>query len=226
MVTESATAGQATPGDRVTAVHKIARLMDEIAAGSEPRSLTDLARALGFPKSTVADLCASLAEERMLQRVPGRRYKLGVGLVEIVDELLHETRLVQLFAAQVRGSTALSGRTVFMSTVQDDDDVVIEVVNGSDPLPVTPYPGMRSNSDGTSTAARNDDGVAVHYRGDVISVSCPISRATTTAPPVHITAMLPAATPAPALRAISTALQRLSTTLSIHGGAAAPSSAG
>ncbi|GEK85675.1 helix-turn-helix domain-containing protein [Microbacterium aerolatum] len=219
MVTATTNNGTLASQDRVTAAHKIARLTDEIASSQDARSLTDLARTLSFPKSTVGDLCSSLAEQSLLQRVADGRYKLGVRFVELIDELVKEKGLVQLLAAQVRGSIILSGLTVFLSMAHDDADLILEVIHGADPLPLTPYPGLRSTSDGVRET-NPELGVTVAEHADGMTVvESPISRGAATAPPVWVTAMLPRNAPSASVREVSTALLRLATTLSVHGGA-------
>ncbi|MFC7585998.1 helix-turn-helix domain-containing protein [Nonomuraea antimicrobica] len=59
------------------AVHKAARILFELAAHPEPTSPAELSRRLSIPKSSLADLCATLVETGMLVRDLEGRMRLG-----------------------------------------------------------------------------------------------------------------------------------------------------
>jgi DNA-binding IclR family transcriptional regulator len=68
---------------RAPSVMKAARILSELAQNPDPMSAADLARRVDVPKSSVADLCLTLAEEGLLARASDGRYLLGRHLVDL-----------------------------------------------------------------------------------------------------------------------------------------------
>jgi ribose transport system substrate-binding protein len=70
---------------RVPAVHRAARVLRAVAATDHPVALTELARSLGLPKSSLLGICQALAEERLLVRDGDGRYRLGLRVAELAS---------------------------------------------------------------------------------------------------------------------------------------------
>ena len=65
------------------AVARAAAAMDALLANAgDPMSLSDLARRIGVPKSSMSNICSQLVEERLLLRVEGM-YRLGPKLAAL-----------------------------------------------------------------------------------------------------------------------------------------------
>ena len=85
---------------RVPAVTRAAAVLNTVAAATAGMSLSDLARAVGAPKSSVLSVCLSLTDERLLRRDEDGRYRLGLRLAELASaELLHPPRLTRIAVA-------------------------------------------------------------------------------------------------------------------------------
>jgi IclR family transcriptional regulator, blcABC operon repressor len=81
----------------VPAVARAAAAMDAVLANAgDPMSLSDLARRLGVPKSSMANICAQLVEERLFLRVDGM-YRLGPKLAALGAVYLASVDVVREF---------------------------------------------------------------------------------------------------------------------------------
>ncbi len=103
---------------RVPAVSRAAAVLNAVAATYGGASLSDLARTVGAPKSSLLSVCLALTDERLLRRSDDGRYRLGIRIAELASaELLHPPRLTRIaiavqtltnpfFAAEVRAVRA------------------------------------------------------------------------------------------------------------------------
>jgi DNA-binding IclR family transcriptional regulator len=81
----------------VPAVARAAAAMDVLLAnGGDPISLSDLARRIGVPKSSMANICSQLVAERLLLRVDGM-YRLGPKLAALGAVYLASVDVVREF---------------------------------------------------------------------------------------------------------------------------------
>jgi len=84
-------------GALVPAVARAAAAMDALLANAgDPMSLSDLARRLGIPKSSMSNICSQLVEERLLLRVDGM-YRLGPKLAALGAVYLASVDVVREF---------------------------------------------------------------------------------------------------------------------------------
>ena len=65
-------------GDTLSSVRNAARLLKEFTATDRELGVSELARRLGLGKSTVYRLLSTLTAERLLERGPNGRYRLGM----------------------------------------------------------------------------------------------------------------------------------------------------
>ncbi len=103
---------------RVPSVTRAAAVLNVVAATHEGVSLSDLARVVKAPKSSVLSVCLALTDERLLCRNDDGHYRLGIRVAELASaELLHPPRLSRVtiavqtlmnpfFAAEVGAVTA------------------------------------------------------------------------------------------------------------------------
>ncbi len=78
----------------VAAVGKAAALLRAYGPAVEVLSIRQLAARTGIPRSTVHTIAVTLAEEGLLQAVPGRGYRLGPLLVGLAGQIIERTGLV------------------------------------------------------------------------------------------------------------------------------------
>jgi ribose transport system substrate-binding protein len=85
---------------RVPAVTRAAAVLDALAAEPGGVSLSDLARLVEAPKSSLLSVCLALADERLIRRIDDGRYQLGIRVAELASaQLLHPPRLSRVAVA-------------------------------------------------------------------------------------------------------------------------------
>jgi DNA-binding IclR family transcriptional regulator len=72
-------------------IRKATKVLDLFSLERPEWGVNEVARALGFPKSTTSELMSSLAEQRLLSRTVKGRYRLGWRLFELSQTLLDTT---------------------------------------------------------------------------------------------------------------------------------------
>ncbi len=108
----------------VPAVARAVAAMDALMANrGEPLSLSQLARKIGVPKSSMANLCAQLVEERLLLRVDGM-YRLGPKLATLGAVYLSSVDLVREFQAVCADRDPSLAETVKLATLGDHGEIV------------------------------------------------------------------------------------------------------
>ncbi|WP_342237867.1 substrate-binding domain-containing protein [Inquilinus sp. OTU3971] len=78
--------------DRVPAVTRAVRLLEQVASARTGQSLSELARALDAPKSSLLNICAALVSERLLRRDEDGNYRLGLRVAEFARAQLSGPR--------------------------------------------------------------------------------------------------------------------------------------
>lgn len=72
-------------------LHKVMRILELFSRDYPELGVTEVSKALGYPKSTTSELMAGLTEEGLLRRTDGGRYRLGWRLFELNQVLLDTT---------------------------------------------------------------------------------------------------------------------------------------
>jgi IclR family KDG regulon transcriptional repressor len=72
-------------------IDKVLQILDLFSLEQPEWGVGETARALRFPKSTTSELMSSLANQRLLRRIGGGRYRLGWRLFELSQTLLDTT---------------------------------------------------------------------------------------------------------------------------------------
>lgn len=79
---------------RVPAVSRAVAVLETVAASQSGLALSTIARILGAPKSSLLNICETLASERLLRRDATGRYQIGVRMAEFAAaQLNHPPRL-------------------------------------------------------------------------------------------------------------------------------------
>lgn len=79
---------------RVDAVRKATEVLGSFTPHSQVLSVRSLARLTGYPRSTVHELCATLADAGYLVQVPGRGFALGEALVALGGQVMHRDNII------------------------------------------------------------------------------------------------------------------------------------
>lgn len=127
---------------KAPAIIKAVSLLDELARSSDGVSVSNIARRINVPKSSVADLCATLSAHGLVARDGDGRYLLGRHIVEIARGLVGGRRFVEVFAEACDGTMAARDETVTMSIRDGADIVIIAARHGRATLPITVRAGL------------------------------------------------------------------------------------
>ncbi|WP_435171751.1 IclR family transcriptional regulator [Falsirhodobacter sp. 1013] len=133
----------------VPAVERAVRIMDIIAADG-PMILSDIARALSLPKSSVHGLCHTLCHLNLLREKSGR-YSLGTRSLRWSGAAMDESSLIAEFKDLLDCTTDLQRYTVTLSTLLGDEVIYLACQNSSAPLGVSFRIGMRLPASFTAT---------------------------------------------------------------------------
>jgi DNA-binding IclR family transcriptional regulator len=97
------------------------------ALGNAPSDLgvTGLSQQLGLPKSTVHRLLAALEQGGLVEQDPAtEKYRLGVGLVRLAEQVLMRMDPQQAAQPHLHGLAEACKETVNLSILTDDDKVI------------------------------------------------------------------------------------------------------
>jgi DNA-binding IclR family transcriptional regulator len=128
-------------GKPVPALVRASEIMDFLAKDPTPRGISDLARELGMPRSTVHSLCRTLASVGMLSRVGTAQFAIGPHVLSWADAFSSQNSVTQAFndiALRVDRPEAFN-----LSILDGREVMYIACRPGPDPLGVRFREGMR-----------------------------------------------------------------------------------
>ncbi|WP_200934511.1 IclR family transcriptional regulator [Nostocoides sp. Soil756] len=141
----------AAESSSVPAVTRAAAILEALAqAAGAPVSVSELARTLGLPKSSTANLCQALESERLVSRVDAG-YLLGRRLVELGGAYLATVDQVKEFYAACRREPTISGLTARVAVLDGLDVLYLARYDGSMPIRFTANIGDRFPANCTAT---------------------------------------------------------------------------
>src|SRR4051794_31902137 len=140
-----------TESSPVPAVARAGAILSALAeASGRPLTVSDLARQLGLPKSSTANLCLALEGERLLSRVDAG-YQLGRRLVELGGAYLSTIDQVQEFYAACRRQPHISKQTARVAVLDGLDVLYLARYDGVQPIRLTANIGDRFPAHCTAT---------------------------------------------------------------------------
>jgi DNA-binding IclR family transcriptional regulator len=98
--------------------------------------VTEVAAALGLPKSGAHSLLSTLASEGLLQRTPGNRYRLGWSLFEHSQTLLETTDFLCIARRMMEQLVAGWGETTHLAVLVDGQVLYVEKLQGDRALEI------------------------------------------------------------------------------------------
>jgi DNA-binding IclR family transcriptional regulator len=163
------------------AVTRAAVVLDELAAaGGEPLGPSELARRLGLPKSSIANICGALADAGLARRV-GTGFALGRHLAELGGAYLATVDQVQEFYDAARRLPAGSEETVQLAILDGLEVTYLARHDGRQPVRLTSRIGRRlpafSTATGKAALAALDDAELDRRLGDVTTLVRPTRKA-------------------------------------------------
>ena len=117
----------------------------------QPLTVSDLARQLKLPKSSVHGVCATLTWLGLLARRPGNTFAIGPHVMRWANAFLAQTDLTAEFSALWDTQSVLTDETITLSVMEGQEVVYIACRNSPAPLGVTFRIGMRLPAAFTAT---------------------------------------------------------------------------
>jgi DNA-binding IclR family transcriptional regulator len=149
---DRATDGTAVDAESLApAVTRAAAILDLLATdGAVAYGPSELARRLGLPKSSIANICGTLADVGLLRRV-GTGFALGRKLAELGGAYLAAMDLVQEFYEACRELPTGSEETVQLAVLDGLEMTYLARHDGRQPVRLTSQIGRRLPATSTAT---------------------------------------------------------------------------
>lgn len=141
----------ATIDSLAPAVTRAARILDLLAdSGGEPVGPSELARRLGLPKSSIANICGALADAGLVRRI-ATGFALGRHLAELGGAYLASVDQVQEFYEASQRLPAGSEETVQFAVLDGLEVTYLARHNGRQPVQLSSGIGRRLPAFSTAT---------------------------------------------------------------------------
>jgi DNA-binding IclR family transcriptional regulator len=131
------------PKPTVPAVARAARALDVVSASASGLTLSEIARAIGAPKSSCLSVCTTLVESGLLVRSDAGTYRLGWKVVELGRAYLARSDIAMEFRRVDTELGLLAEDTVVLSLLDGRDVLYVHTRSGSRPVAVHYEIGMR-----------------------------------------------------------------------------------
>lgn len=99
--------------------------------------VSELARALAFPKSSTSDLVSTLAEQGLLRRTSTGKYTLGWRIVTLSQVLLSTTNFRTEARRVMESLIARFGETVHLATLENGQIIYVDKLQGTRAIQVS-----------------------------------------------------------------------------------------
>lgn len=113
-------------GMAIQVLDRATRLLDALAAESDPVALKDLARSTGLHTSTAHRILNDLVIGRYVDRVDNGMYQLGMRLLELGSLVKGRLNVREAATEAMRALHQMTGQTVNLSVRQGDEIVYID----------------------------------------------------------------------------------------------------
>lgn len=115
------------PDTIIRSVDKALDILDLLSRDGHGLTLTEIARRLRFNESTAHHLLATLRQRGVVAQDPlSKEYRLGYGLVGMVNGFLARTDLYSAGIGPIRELRDISGETAYLTVIQEQ--IVISVI--------------------------------------------------------------------------------------------------
>lgn len=129
---------------RVPSVQRAMLILQQLAGHSEGRTLGELCRLLGMPKSTAFGILSTLQAGEFIRREPQTdRYRLSYKMLEIGGAYAQSLDLVQEFLVIARDVSATLGSAVHLAVLDGREVLHISGVDSRQPVRLLSYTGTR-----------------------------------------------------------------------------------
>ncbi len=129
----------------IHAVQRAVALLKAFDTSPGELGVSELARAVGLPKSTVARLLTTLEHEGLVERVPGsEKYRLGFLLVRLAGRVTHFGDLRSVAHPVLVRLSERSQESVHLGVLDGDEVVNVEQIAGPHLIRETNWLGRRT----------------------------------------------------------------------------------
>ena len=150
-MTDTTVEREAEAGVAAPAVTRAALILDVLAeSATEAVGPSELARRLGLPKSSIANICGALADAGLVRRI-GTGFALGRRLAELGGAYLGSVDQVQEFYDVARQLPAASEETVQFAVLDGLEVTYLARHDGRQPVRLTSGIGRRLPAFSTAT---------------------------------------------------------------------------
>lgn len=133
----------AAPKPTVPAVARAARTLEAVSASASGLTLSEIARAIGAPKSSCLSVCTTLVESGLLARSGAGTYQLGWKVVQLGRAYLARSDIATEFRRVDVELGLLAEDTVVLSLLDGRSVLYVHTRTGSRPVAVHYEIGMR-----------------------------------------------------------------------------------
>jgi DNA-binding IclR family transcriptional regulator len=127
---------------RVQSIERAFSVLSSLVDG--PIGVTEVAERAAIPKSTAARLLASLAQEQMVERLPGEtRWRLGPRLVSLAAAVRPTRSLIEIARPYLAELAASTGEAAGLSVPDGDTVHYVDQVDSRHPVAVRDWTGTR-----------------------------------------------------------------------------------
>ncbi len=133
------------PGGRIQSIQRAVLLLKAFDGDVGELGISELGRAVGLPKSTVARFLATLEHEGLVERVPhSEKYRLGFLLVRLAGRVTHFSDLRSVAQPALLRLSERSQESVHMGVLDGDEVVNVEQIAGPHLIRATNWIGLRT----------------------------------------------------------------------------------
>lgn len=126
---------------QVPSIVRAARILDELSSG-KPRGVSELARELGLPKSSIHGLCQTLADLGILARAGANQFSVGPHVLKWANAFQNQSSLTVEFERLCAETALLEREALNLSVLTGDTVTYVACKAGTRPLGVSFSVGM------------------------------------------------------------------------------------
>lgn len=138
-------------GKAVPALVRTKKILDALSAGGKPKGVSELARMLDLPKSTVHGLCHTLVDLGLMMRVGPSQFAVGPHVLSWANAFEGQSDLTQEFMRIADANDLISKQAINLSILTGREVMYVACRRGTDPLGVSFRPGVRLPAPFTAT---------------------------------------------------------------------------
>jgi IclR family acetate operon transcriptional repressor len=113
--------------------------------------VTEIAPRVGLHKSTVSRILASLEQEGIVEQVPSKRYRLGLGIIAIAGPLLADLDVRRAAYPTLQALTRATAETSALMVWNGAEAITVEQIPSPQPVKHTSTLGSRYRTEGSAS---------------------------------------------------------------------------